>query len=361
MTDTNKHEPSEKISNVYLTSSPSLSRYAQENVDLNGSWDKYGTNGAEVRHVGDILNNQWELVRFIYHGSLGEIWEGRDVQNDLKVVVKFIPSDICYFQTELDNLRNLFRQLRGLDHPSINPVYFFGDDPKAGWYFVSGLRNGQKLVKWFHDAGEGNLPFTLEESFQIVESLAGALDYAFSQGIVHNDVNPATVTVERVPEGVKAYLTDFGLAASLRRSSMRISLDMTGVGGASPFMAPEQWRGRQLDGRADQYGLAATAYQLFSGRRPFVANSFDELRERILNTETESIANIPNNINSVLRKALAKNVDHRFNTCTEFAQALRDPRWKNMERSFSFVRAGWIAGILAVVLGLCGMIYCLFR
>ncbi|MDO5565999.1 MAG: hypothetical protein Q4G59_05025, partial [Planctomycetia bacterium] len=141
-------EPRQETSGFYPNSS-SRSRISVR-VSDSSTPDMFASRyETEVRRVGDVLNEQWELVRFIYHGALGEIWEGRDVQRDLRVIIKFIPSDICYYQTELDNIRNLFGQLRGLDHPSINPVYYFGNDPKAGWYFVSGLRNGKKLVKWF--------------------------------------------------------------------------------------------------------------------------------------------------------------------------------------------------------------------
>src|SRR6267154_853849 len=160
---------------------------------------------------------------------------------------------------------------------------------------------------------------------RIVTAAASALDHAHKQGLLHRDVKPANIMLSAHDDDheQRILLTDFGIARRAGDISGLTATNMTV--GTVAFAAPEQLKGETLDGRADQYALAATAYTLLTGKQLFAHSNPAVVISRHLNAPPPSVGAIhPESavVDGALARALAKDVDDRFPSCADFARAL---------------------------------------
>ncbi len=164
-------------------------------------------------------------------------------------------------------------------------------------------------------------------SLSIITAVASALDYAHRQGLLHRDVKPANIMLTHVDDDgdQRILLTDFGIARSVDDISGLTSTNMSV--GTVAYSAPEQLMGDEIDGRADQYALAATAYHLLTGLQLFPHSNPAVAISRHLNAAPPVLADTRPELaalDPVLAAALAKNPDQRFASCTDFARAFAD-------------------------------------
>jgi Tol biopolymer transport system component len=170
-------------------------------------------------------------------------------------------------------------------------------------------------------------PLSPERVASIVSPVASALDAAHAVGLVHRDVKPANILLDRRPGRPEhVYLSDFGLS-----KSAEVSLGLTAAGqflGTPDYTAPEQIEGLPVDGRTDQYALACAVFELLTGQAPFHhSESFAAIWAHLHKPPpplTERRPELPPAANAVMAKALAKPQVDRYPTCWEFADALRD-------------------------------------
>ena len=162
-------------------------------------------------------------------------------------------------------------------------------------------------------------PVNVQPALGILRPIADALDHAHSEGVVHRDIKPANILVR--PDG-KVKITDFGIARVVSQT-----LTKTGVTTGTPaYMSPEQIISSKVDGKADQFSLAVMAYELLGGGKPFEADAPHTLMMQIMNDEPEPIDKVnpalPRECSTVFQKAMAKKAAARYDTCSEFIQAL---------------------------------------
>jgi serine/threonine-protein kinase len=206
-------------------------------------------------------------------------------------------------------------------HPHIVEVHDRGDVDGQLWIsmdYVEGTDAGRLLAERYPD---GMPP---DEVVRIVTAVADALDYAHQKGLLHRDVKPANILMaNHSADGERIMLADFGIARWIGESSALTGTNMTV--GTVAYSAPEQLKGEEIDGRADQYALAATAFQLLTGTPPFQHSNPAVVISQHLTADPPKIGTRRPELASlgpVFDKALAKSPRDRYDKCIDFARAL---------------------------------------
>lgn len=207
------------------------------------------------------LGGRYRLTSRIAGGGMGEVWKAHDTVLERTVAVKVIRADLAEDQGFAARFRGEARHAAMLSQSNIAQVHDYGADSGVD-YLVMEYVEGTSLADLI-DRG----PMDINQTRDIISQAAKALDAAHEAGLVHRDVKPANILINRRGE-VK--LTDFGIARALGESK----LTRTGeVVGTTQYLAPEAVLGNDATGAADIYSLAVVAYEMLAGRRPFVADS----------------------------------------------------------------------------------------
>ena len=266
----------------------------------------------------------FRIVRSLGSGGMGEVYliqHPRLPRRDaLKILSADLSADPAYrarFNREADLASTLY-------HPHIVGVHDRGEYNGQLWLSMDFV-DGQDAARLLADRFPAGMP--VEEVVRIVTAVASALDYAHKQGLLHRDVKPANIMLTHLDDDgeQRILLADFGIARTVDDSSGLTDTNM--AVGTVDYAAPEQLMGEDMDGRADQYSLAATAYHLLAGTPPFRDSNAAVVIGRHLNTEPPGLADTRLELaplDPVLTAALAKNTSDRFATCSDFARALSE-------------------------------------
>jgi serine/threonine protein kinase/Flp pilus assembly protein TadD len=261
---------------------------------------------------------RYRIERELGRGGMGVVYCADDPMLGRKVAIKTIHFEITdaaqreYLRTQL--LRDA-RASAGLSHPNVVNVH---DIIESGdtTYLVMEYIAGETLSARMQRPPAPDTAWLL----RVLRDMAAALDYTHRKGVVHRDVKPGNVMID---QHARVRIMDFGLA----RATAQPSASSTGmVAGTIQYMSPEQIRGEALDGRADQFSMAAVAYEMLTGKPLFEANTPVTLAQKILN-ETPELAHVQNPLlpeatSAVLAKALDRQPQGRYPTCTNFVDAL---------------------------------------
>jgi serine/threonine-protein kinase len=273
---------------------------------------------------GGQLFAGYRIVRLLGSGGMGEVYLAEHPRLPRHDAVKVLPVEVSVdgdyrarFAREADSAARLW-------HPNIVSVHDRGDDEGQLWIsmdYVDGVDAGRHLTQR-HPSG-----MPVEQVQVIVKAVANALDYAHQQGLLHRDVKPANIMLTHTedPEQRRALLTDFGIARNVDDISGLTATNFTV--GTVAYAAPEQLMGQTLDGRADQYALAATAYHLLTGSTVFPHSNHAVVISHHLNVAPPSLAETHPGLaalDPIFAKALAKDPHERYARCADFARALDD-------------------------------------
>ena len=254
-------------------------------------------------------------------GGMAVVYLAHDEQLKRPVALKVFAPVTAPDQLTRRRFLDESRAAAAVDHEHIIPIYDAGQ--ARGYLFIA-----MRLVRGGDLRGllerEGALPPA--RAAGIVSQVASALDAAHGAGLVHRDVEPANILLA-TPAGEPdyVYLSDFGVSKQATRP-----ITLTGTGqflGTPDYAAPEQGRDVRLDGRADQYALACVAYHLLTGAPPFERESPTAVLMAQLSEPPPSVRvrrpELPEAVDQVLARALAKVPEKRYRSCREFADALR--------------------------------------
>jgi serine/threonine-protein kinase len=208
-----------------------------------------------------------------------------------------------------------------LSHPHIVGIHDRGEYDGQFWISMDYVA-GTDAARFLHENYPGGMPF--DEVLPIITAVGSALDYAHYRGLLHRDVKPANILLTE-PDGQarRIFLADFGIARQIEDSSKLTATDMT-VGTAA-YAAPEQLLGQPVDGRADQYALACTAFHLLSGAPPYVGTNPAVVITQHVMAPVPSLGVLRpelRGLDPVLAKAMAKKPADRFDKCEDFAHEL---------------------------------------
>jgi serine/threonine protein kinase len=257
---------------------------------------------------------KYDVQKLLGKGATGTVYLAKDTFSGKEVALKTIEPEVfrdpefgTVYRSQFLNEASLAGKLR---HPHIVAILDAVVEADSG-YIAMEIVTGGDLSQFVKP--DKLLP--VEDVLQIGFKCCGALDYAFSQGIVHRDIKPANIMIV---QGTDVKIADFG-AAFLRKSQVV----QTAAMGSPFYMSPEQIEGKELTLHSDMYSLGVVLYELLTGQRPFVSDSLEGLVKKIL---TENPAppsslrkGLPKDIDMAMLKLLGKKPDHRFSTWNELA------------------------------------------
>ncbi|MCR4573313.1 MAG: SUMF1/EgtB/PvdO family nonheme iron enzyme, partial [Lentisphaeria bacterium] len=232
--------------------------------------------------------------------------------------VKSLPPEMYHSEYDMEDVKDNYALVSKLVHQNSATYKTLEKDDDGDYFVVMEYVQGEMLRRWMkRKRREGGL--RCDEVFPVLRQVAEALDFAHKKKVIHRDVKPANVMVES--DGTVKVL-DFGLAAQIRSSYSHLSMAETGKSGTRQYMSPEQWRGQPQGAAADQYALAAMAYEMLGGYVPFDNDDTSVLREIVLKEQSPRLEDYSDTVNAVLARGLAKEAKQRFANCVEFVAAL---------------------------------------
>jgi len=265
----------------------------------------------------------YTIGRVLGAGGMGEVYLAQHPRLPRQDALKVLGTSVSHDAEYRQRFNQEAEMVATLHHPNIVTIYDRGDFDGQLWIameFVAGTDASRLLTEKYPKG----IPSA--EVVRIVTAVADALDYAHSRGLLHRDIKPANILLGVPDSGDdRIMLVDFGVARWIGQSSDLTGADMT-VGTVN-YAAPEQLRGEQIDGHADQYSLAATAYHLLTGAAPFANSNPAVVISHHLDAKPPPIgAGHPDlaRLGPVFAKALAKEPADRFNRCRDFATAMQD-------------------------------------
>jgi serine/threonine protein kinase len=258
----------------------------------------------------------YQIVTPLGEGGMAAVYKAYQFSVDRYVALKVLPRHFADDPQFIQRFDQEAKVLAGLQHPHILPVHDYGHAESYA-YIVMPLLAGGDLADLL-----STRRCTLEEIGRIISQVGDALDYAHSQGIVHRDVKPSNILID---QRGNCLLSDFGLAKLLEGNS-----SLTGSGymiGTPSYMSPEQGMGQTLDGRSDIYALGVILYEMVTGQVPYRAETpmavvFKHIQDP-LPPPSKIDPSIPEALERVILKSLAKKPEDRFATPGDMVKALR--------------------------------------
>ena len=272
----------------------------------------------ESDSIGD-----YQIVREVGRGGMGVVYEAVQATLGRKVALKVLPIYSANDPRQVERFRVEGQAAAALDHPHIVPVYEIGCERGVHFYamrFIDGESLAAVILK--ARSGPGIAITTHREAARLALEAAEALAHAHDLGILHRDVKPANLLLDTAGH---LWVADFGLARFLDGGDLTRTGDVIGT---LRYLSPEQARGRRsLDPRTDVYSLGATLYELATLRPAFDGLDRQDLLRRIVEVEPIPPRNldptIPRDLETILGASMAKEVDDRYGSATEFAEDLR--------------------------------------
>jgi len=259
---------------------------------------------------------RYSLERELGRGGMGVVYLAREVSLDRLVAIKLLPPMLA---RKLGLRERFVREARiaaQLSHPNIVPIHTV-DDAAGLVFFVMAYIDGETLGERIRTRG----PLPPDECARILREIAWALGYAHAQGVIHRDLKPDNIILERAAG--RAVLTDFGIARRLETSGLTAAGELVGT---PEFMSPEQATGGALDGRADLYALGVVAFYALAGRLPFEAGTVPAM---LIKQTTEPAPPVsrhapgaPRALAQAVMRCLEKRPGDRFADAGSFAAAL---------------------------------------
>ena len=260
---------------------------------------------------------RYRLIELLGRGGMGEVWRAQDTATDNRTVaIKLLPAHLAGDSTFVRRFRGEAEKAARLNNPHIIPIHNYGEiDGRL--YVDMRLIEGRDLQQVLA-AG----PLEPARAVRIIEQVAKALHAAHKIGLVHRDVKPSNILLD---EDDNAYLIDFGIA----RDADDTRLTATGgMIGSWHYMAPERFRAREADARADIYALACVLYECLTGHRPFPGDSAESQVAAHLTDPpplpSTTQPNMPAKLDAVIATGMAKNPDERYATTVELAHAAHE-------------------------------------
>jgi len=267
------------------------------------------------------IGEHYELESEIGRGGMSVVYRARDRRLNRPVAIKVLPPELAHDHAIRARFTREAQTSAQLSHAHIVPIYDVGERDGIAW-FVMALVTGGNLGT--HLMREPRQP--LDEVRRILTEVADALAYAHLRGVIHRDIKPDNILLDR--QTGRAMVTDFGIAWAMEAGAR---LTATGIAVGTPtYMSPEQAVGdRELDGRSDLYSVGVVGYQMLTGRVPFEAGNSMALLLKHVTERPRPIADLrpdtPRALRENVERAMMKAPEDRWPTAAAFRDALSSP------------------------------------
>jgi beta-lactam-binding protein with PASTA domain len=264
-----------------------------------------------------LLGGRYEIGEVVGYGGMAEVHRGRDLRLGRDVAVKLLRADLSRDESFLIRFQREAQNSASLNHPNIVAVFDTGEDAGIP-YMVMEFVNGRTLKEVLIAEGR----FDPATACEVVADMCAALDFSHKHHIIHRDVKPGNVMLSDTNQ-VK--VMDFGIARALA-SNQATMTQTSAVIGTAQYLSPEQARGETVDARSDVYAVGCVLYELLVGHPPFtgdnpVSVAYQHVREEA-RPPSELNPNVPDSIDAVIMKALAKNPENRYHSAGEMREDL---------------------------------------
>jgi serine/threonine protein kinase len=262
------------------------------------------------------LSSRYELGEIIGFGGMSEVHKARDLRLSRDVAIKVLRADLARDPTFYLRFKREAQNAAALNHPAIVAVYDTGEAEVDGGplpYIVMEYVDGDTL----RDIVRGKGPIPPRRAMEVVADVCAALDFSHKAGIVHRDMKPANIMINRAG-AVK--VMDFGIARAIADSSNPMT-QTAAVIGTAQYLSPEQARGETVDARSDVYSVGCVLFEILTGEPPFTGDSpiavaYQHVREDP-RLPSHVHNGVPRELDSVVLKAMSKNPANRYQSAAE--------------------------------------------
>jgi len=289
---------------------------------------------------------RYEILSELGQGAMGVVYKARDPVLDRMVAIKTINLNLP--KDELAEYEARFyheaRAAGGLNHPNVVTIYDIGKSDRVA-YMAMEFLEGEELRQTLAPGQ----PLPIAQALDVAAQVADGLAYAHERHVVHRDIKPANIMIVR--DGL-VKITDFGIAR-MRTAEVKT---MTGMILGSPkYMSPEQVAGKRADHRSDIFSLGVLLYEMVTGQAPFQGDSIHGVMYQILNSTpsrpSQRQPGLPEIVDLIVAKALAKNVDERYQSAKDMARDLKECKDMVLGRTGPLLRSAADTSVETAALG----------
>jgi len=269
----------------------------------------------------ESVGDAYRLIEVLGRGGMGIVFRAHETALDREVALKVLALDPILSPEAYARFEREAKLAARLDHPHIVPIFAVGQRNTVAFYTMRLVRGGT-----LEDVLAGHNALDVEHGFEILRDVARALDYAHAQGVIHRDIKPANVLIG---DSGHAMVSDFGIAKALGSGDAPVGSG-TGIIGSPGYMSPEQWRGEDIDARADQYALGVMAFEMLTGHRPFETVKVQDLLKLHMSADVPKASSLRGGIEShtdaAIQRAMSKIASDRFPSASAFVDAMSGRR-----------------------------------
>jgi protein kinase-like protein len=302
---------------------------------------------AEFVALQELLAGRYSIERELGRGGMGIVLLARDVALDRPVAIKLLPPHLATRPDERDRFLQEARTAAGLAHPNIVPIHLVEAHGELV-FFVMGFVDGETLRDRVERAG----PLSPRLAMKLLQEVAWALGAAHQRGVIHRDVKPDNIMIERATE--RALVTDFGIAGPAEIAGGSIV-------GTARYMSPEQACGEPMDARSDLYSLGATFFYALTGRAPFEAANLPAILTKHVYEPAPLVQTlrpeVPAKLGAVVDRLLRKAPAERFQTADDLARVAGEVRGRDFRAPpllRAFVRNAQVSTMVLLSLAVAG-------
>jgi serine/threonine-protein kinase len=316
----------------------------------------------DVRSLERVVAGRYAIERELGRGGMGVVLLARDLSLDRPVALKLLPALLAAQPVLRERFLREARTAAGLSHPHIVPIHAV-EEHDDFVFIAMAFVDGETLADRVRRAG----PLPPREAARIMREVAWALAYAHGRGIVHRDIKPDNILIER--GSGRALVTDFGIAHARDGPGVAERLTLEGqLLGTAAFMSPEQGSGETVDGRSDLYALGGVGYYALTGHAPFEATTLEAILvarfTRAAPPVVSARPDVPHALAATIDRCLAREPHERFASAEAVADALAESTGAAGAQTValpvrSFLRAAeqtvWLASLVVVFTVLYGL------